>query len=262
MRTPLIFSASFHVVIIAATLLSWPFIADDIPPSFTPIPVDIVYQIGEKTILPPEPEPEEEEPEQDAQAEPEEVELPQKVETITPPDPAPAEAEPLPQPAQAKEEAKSPPLPQRKPAPPEASKKEFDLTRLANILQDKSEPKPAPKQALQAKRPAGGQVTLSEIDALRAQIERCWRVPAGAPKPEDLVVRLRIQLTRDGRLMGPPELAENTQLRMMSDQFYRVAVESARRAVDKCQPYSMPVEKYAVWRDIEITFDPAQSIGR
>ena len=34
------------------------------------------------------------------------------------------------------------------------------------------------------------------------------------------------------------------------------AYETARRAVLRCQPYSLPAEKYDQWRTIEMTFNP------
>jgi hypothetical protein len=30
------------------------------------------------------------------------------------------------------------------------------------------------------------------------------------------------------------------------------------RAVFQCQPYALPVVKYALWRDMILTFDPSQ----
>jgi colicin import membrane protein len=33
-----------------------------------------------------------------------------------------------------------------------------------------------------------------------------------------------------------------------------VFAESALRAVERCQPYSLPVEKYEVWKDIDLGF--------
>ena len=40
-----------------------------------------------------------------------------------------------------------------------------------------------------------------------------------------------------------------------------VAADSAVRAVYQCQPYELPSEKYAVWRDMILNFDPRQMYG-
>jgi hypothetical protein len=37
--------------------------------------------------------------------------------------------------------------------------------------------------------------------------------------------------------------------------------ESARRAVDRCSPLSLPPGKYAVWRDIDMNFHPEDAIS-
>ena len=44
-------------------------------------------------------------------------------------------------------------------------------------------------------------LTLSEEDALRAQIFGCWSVPLGLPYDEDLLVRIKLKLKKDGTVM-------------------------------------------------------------
>jgi len=44
-------------------------------------------------------------------------------------------------------------------------------------------------------------LTLSEEDALRAQIFGCWTVPLGLPYDEDLLVRIKLQLKQDGTIL-------------------------------------------------------------
>ena len=44
-------------------------------------------------------------------------------------------------------------------------------------------------------------LTLSEEDALRAQIFGCWSVPLGLPYDEDLLVRIKLNLKKDGTIM-------------------------------------------------------------
>jgi len=36
----------------------------------------------------------------------------------------------------------------------------------------------------------------------------------------------------------------------------RAAVDAARRAIYTCAPYKLPADKYNVWRDITVDFDP------
>jgi len=46
----------------------------------------------------------------------------------------------------------------------------------------------------------GPKMSMSEIDALRRQIERCWSPPAGAPEAENLVVEVDLTINPDGRV--------------------------------------------------------------
>ncbi len=101
--------------------------------------------------------------------------------------------------------------------------------------------------------PSGNAATLSqsEIDALRAQIQACWNPPAGVVDAKELIVRIRLQLRKDGSLSANPTLLNHG-----SHPIFQIAAESAMRAIKRCQPYTLPIAKYAVWRDVEVTFDP------
>ena len=101
--------------------------------------------------------------------------------------------------------------------------------------------------------PSGNAATLSqsEIDALRAQIQACWNPPAGVVDAKELIVRIRLRLREDGSLSANPTLLNHG-----SHPVFQVAAESAMRAIKRCQPYKLPIAKYAVWRDVEVTFDP------
>ena len=50
----------------------------------------------------------------------------------------------------------------------------------------------------------------------------------------------------------------NDRGRMLSDPFFRASAESALRAVlnPKCSPFKLPADKYAIWRDLNINFNP------
>jgi len=161
--------------------------------------------------------------------------------------------------------------PEPKPEPPK-KKEAFDFNKLALLL-DKKKPQPqsaetnprSRSQIAPAASAAPGasslseQLTLSEKDAIRQQIQRCWNVPAGARDAQNLKVRVRIALNQDGSLRGQPELLDMAR---MSDSFYRAAAESAVRAVLRCSPLQdLPQKKYESWRDIELTFDPKEILG-
>ena len=78
-------------------------------------------------------------------------------------------------------------------------------------------------------------MSASDIDALRAQISRCWAPPVGGLGSDAIIVKLRIKLNEDGRLGRPPEVMNDNP-----SPFFPPAAESAVRAVFQCQPYRMP----------------------
>src|SRR3546814_20107742 len=83
-----------------------------------------------------------------------------------------------------------------------------------------------PERQTQAK--LGQQLTISELDAVRQQIEPCWVVPAGAREAENLVVQLRVEMNPDGTLRS---VALKAQSRMASASLYPAAAENARETV-------------------------------
>jgi outer membrane biosynthesis protein TonB len=95
-------------------------------------------------------------------------------------------------------------------------------------------------------------LSQSEIDALRARLMALWNPPVGIQNPEDYVVRIRMQIGRDGRLTTPPIVLSSGH-----GQIFVAARDSAVRAVFRAQPFDMlRPEHYDTWKDIEVTFDP------
>ncbi len=124
--------------------------------------------------------------------------------------------------------------------------------------------KPAASDALSRSRSANYQasepVTMSEIDQVRRQIERCWNLPAGARGAENMVVSIRVEMNID----GTPSVADVVeQERMRSDSYFRAAAESALRAVlnPRCHPFGLPREKYDSWKTMTLVFDPKEMFG-
>ncbi len=209
-----------------------------------------------------------------------------------PPEPAPKpqpapppQAEPAPQPAPPEAESSDvpPPVPRRRPRRLETAKAEVqpskptpnqtlqnkkkrdfdkdDIAALLNKQDDKSRPKakPGTEQTAALGSPTATRterMTQSELDLLRAQIQRCWNPPLGAVEAESLKVRLQFQLSRDGRVATRPHVVNRG-----SSPFFRAAADSARRAILRCQPYQLPAEKFETWRDVVVTFDPREMIG-
>ncbi|MET0445797.1 MAG: hypothetical protein ABW151_14580 [Pseudorhodoplanes sp.] len=146
----------------------------------------------------------------------------------------------------------TPPKPKPKPQP------KFDPSKISALL-DKREAQRNAATGEQVNRtaslgvPTGNAASLSqsEIDALRAQIQACWNPPPGALDARELVVQVRLQLNNDGSVSADPQV-----LNRGSHPQFQVAAESAKRAIRRCAPYKMPIAKYDIWKDVEVTFDP------
>jgi outer membrane biosynthesis protein TonB len=100
-------------------------------------------------------------------------------------------------------------------------------------------------------------LSLSELDALRQQLQRCWNIPAGARNAANLSIDARVTV-------GPDAIVQNVELidqnRMRQDPFYRAAAESAKRALyhPECTPLKLPKDKFTQWKVFLITFDPQE----
>jgi len=73
-------------------------------------------------------------------------------------------------------------------------------------------------------------LTLSEEDALRAQIFGCWTVPLGLPYDDDLLVRIKLELKQDGTITKS-EILDHERMNRPGQKFYKILAESALRAV-------------------------------
>jgi len=101
-------------------------------------------------------------------------------------------------------------------------------------------------------------LTLSELDALRRQIARCWTLPVGIEGLQNMVVQLRIQVGPDRSVQ---QVTIQDRARLERDASFRAVAESAKRAVDRCSPLDLPVDKYALWRDIMMSFHPEDAVS-
>jgi len=110
---------------------------------------------------------------------------------------------------------------------------------------------PAPP-SLGVRSGSSAKLSQSELDAMRARLMQLWNPPAGVQNPEELIVRVRIQLSRDGKLSGPPMVLTSGRGVM-----FESARDSAIRALFRGQPFNMlSPSTYDLWKEIEITFDP------
>jgi len=97
-------------------------------------------------------------------------------------------------------------------------------------------------------------LTLSQEDALKAQIFGCWSLPLGLPYQENLMVRIRLRLKPDGTVLRS-EILDHARMNKPGQAFYKVLAESALRAIRICQPLRVPPTGYEKWKDLQLNFD-------
>jgi len=266
MTKSLIYSLIFHSVMILLTVLTLPFMIRE-PVDLPPIVSVELIQISDKTNIPFAPK---------ARKIIEETK--KKEERVV--------SEQAPPAAKAKEKPDRIPLPddkkekkqivKKKQNPEEVEpeirqssefeKKEIIDTNQIAALIDKAKEEEAVKKnktdkltQSSVKNSFATGLTLSEEDALRAQIFGCWSVPLGLPYDEDLLVRIKLKLKKDGTVMKS-EILDHQRMNRPGQKFYKVLAESALRAVRLCQPLKVPPTGYEKWKDMQLNFNPTEML--
>lgn len=156
---------------------------------------------------------------------------------------------------------------------PEPATPSFDLDRISDIV-DKSrdqQPEAGQQQALlseqnfivystaaQAAIGEASALTLSEMDALKQRMLKCWRIPVDAVNPHELIVEVRVHMRTDGSV-SDAYLASPDDVRRSTNPFMQKAARNAVNAVKKCSPYDfLPADKYASWQDMVLRFIPPE----
>jgi hypothetical protein len=99
---------------------------------------------------------------------------------------------------------------------------------------------------------AKAEVSTDVISAFRGRIRECSKLPVSLSPSDDVMIKLRILMTRDGRLAAEPMVKEGTASSKAFD-----LRDGAVAALMACQPYAMlPAEKYNEWKVIDLTFTP------
>ncbi len=265
MYKSVLISTGLHVFIIIFTLLSLPFIVKkplDLPPI---ISVELI-QIKDKTNIPFAPKAKKiiEKIKEDEKLVSEQA-PPKKVKKIKP------DAIPLPDQKVEKikkiEEKQNPEIDDNKiKQVSEFEKKEiFNPNDIAALI-DKSKENLA-ETNIKNKKITQSQdksmdisgLTLSEEDALKAQIFGCWSIPLGLPYNENLLVRIKLKLKPDGTIIDS-EIIDHARMNMPGQNFYRVLAESALRAIQLCQPLRVPSTGYERWKDLQLNFDAREML--
>jgi len=205
--------------------------------------------VEEKT---PEPEPE---PEKKPDPEPELTmdDLLAPVEEEKPKEEKPKEEKP-------KEKKKDKPKKKKKDKPKKKKQKNF-MSLLNNIEKTESSSdgptQPEQDENSTADQAANniGELSITELDLIRRQLQQCWNVPAGAKDGKDLNVDIKLEINPDATVRSAVVIKTSKPI---SNPHMRALAESAKRAVQnpKCSPLKLPLDRYDQWKTVTIGFNP------
>ena len=266
MSKSILLSSAFHAIIIILTIVTLPFVAKK-PLNLPPLISVELIQISEKTNIPFAPKAKKiiEKIKEEEKKLVSEQAPPKKIKKIKP--------EAIPMPDQKVEKIKqiddkqNPEVEDTKVKQvSEFEKKEiFDPTNIAALI-DKSKENLA-ETDIKSNKITQSQdkslnnvgLTLSEEDALKAQIFGCWSIPLGLPYNENLMVRIKLKLKPDGTIIDS-EILDHARMNKPGQNFYKVLAESALRAIQLCQPLRVPSTGYERWKDLQLNFDAREML--
>ena len=106
-----------------------------------------------------------------------------------------------------------------------------------------------------------GKLTMTEEQALQAQIYTCWSVPIGLVYiPEDMLVRIKLSLKPDGSIEDM-EMLDHIKMNTPGKQMFRSLADSVSRAIRACNPLKMPATGYERWKKIIFNFDATNMVA-
>ena len=267
MNRSIIISSFLHIIIIMITAMSLPFLAKkpiDLPPI---VSVELI-QITDKTNIPFAPKAKkiiEKIKEKEKKLVSEQA-PPKKVKKVKP-DSVPMPDDDVKKVEKIKEDKQNPEkIDNEVKQVSEFEKKElFDPNNIAALI-DKSKEEAAENLKKsdkvtqdQEKNLQNVGLSLSEEDALKAQIFGCWSIPLGLPYNENLLVRIKLQLKPDGTV-SKSEILDHARMNKPGQGFYKVLAESALRAIKLCQPLRVPTTGYERWKELQLNFDAREML--
>ena len=267
MNRSILISSVLHIVLIMITAMSLPFLAKkpiDLPPI---VSVELI-QITDKTNIPFAPKAKkiiEKIKEKEKKLVSEQA-PPKKVKKIKP-DSVPMPDDKVQKVERQKEDKQNPEkIDEKVKQVSEFEKKElFDPNNIAALI-DKSKVETAEIinksdeiTQDQEKNLENFGLSLSEEDALKAQIFGCWSIPLGLPYNENLLVKIKLLLNPDGTV-SKSEIIDHARMNRPGQGFYKVLAESALRAVKLCQPLRVPTTGYERWKELQLNFDAREML--
>jgi outer membrane biosynthesis protein TonB len=97
----------------------------------------------------------------------------------------------------------------------------------------------------------GSKMAISLTDRIRRMLEGAWRVPMRAHDGGTLIVMVNLKMLPDGHVQSVQVIHSGGT---PAHPAYRLAVESALRAIQSCSPLPLPKDKYSQWKSFQFRF--------
>jgi hypothetical protein len=187
----------------------------------------------------------------------------------TPPTTAPEAAQPasqqqaaLPTPQQNRREAAAPPKPASASPAPVYAPPQPDLTVKYNVMLGLPPELPIAASSSGEKKDGDGydasasaitaNISSSVVAEFRRHLKTCSKLPASIAPSDHVLVKLRVYMTREGRLSGDP-LVGGGSANIKAIELLQSAID----ALKSCQPYAMlPPDRYGEWKALDLVFTP------
>jgi periplasmic protein TonB len=269
-------SAALHLFVLLAGVIAWPWMAPSKIMTVTPVTLVTRADVTDLRAAEAAPTVQEAAVETPVETAPPEV--------VTPPPPSPTKPQPSEKPTPAKPiPTKAAPalnldqlaasISKTKPtkAQPPAAKPipSLDLDALAaSVGKSPSSAKPssAPKGAMRPQTDlvarqaigAGRGASVDQLAAISAKLGRLWNPNCGVEGSANIVVKIRLTLDANGRLLRAA-LVDEQRITGSGDSVLRAAATRALTAVARAAPYDeLPSEDFANWRSFVVVFDARQ----
>lgn len=95
------------------------------------------------------------------------------------------------------------------------------------------------------------ELTLDEINTLRNHVKKCWKPPY-TKMNSTLSIDIKIQASPQGEVIS----SEITNKKMyLKNKNFSIVADSALRAINRCSPLPLPLDKYDTWKTFIFNFN-------
>lgn len=106
----------------------------------------------------------------------------------------------------------------------------------------------------------GAGVAAGDYEMISSQIYPYWVVPSGVRDAENIIIEIHIELGDNGEVI-PSSIKIMDKDRYSTDQIFRAAADSARRAILQASPLSIPKEKLPLFKEFTLRFNLKEALG-